>query len=653
VDAANFRGFWRCEEALADVLRRAEQMDVTGADLPFLYDLLEESFVQWQRQAEGFPWPAGSHVALLHPDGKLVGAAETASGNMPERWDEAAIGPSAFIDAAASKRPARTRSEFHQHPFLQAFDSFAVPVFSRSTGIPFAYLACLVPAGTESNEPMVLLKAASLHFRTCFYHHYERLFIADMWHAADNAARDVQRSRLLLGVLRRLHDQIEVDSVLAEIMDSLDELYPDCRIDLHLAQDYGISHPRVKPLVFDRLENEIGRRAYMTGIVQEERTDSFHLIALPLVGKQGVYGVLCMDRKGKSFEAADLRFLAELAGASGIAFEKASLHEQANERVGELRIINEITQRLNSSLNMEETLRFATTELLRLFDAEFCCVLQKDPHTDQFVVITTNVDQMAGESLPPDSGLCGVLWRSREPIILSDYRVRTPVRSRFMELTESRSLLATPLMLKGVMNGAVLLAHRKPHYFSYENYKLLNVLSIHLGLALSNARLHEEVRRMSITDNLTGMYNRRYLDEIVQRRLPKDGAGTLLLIDVDHFKQINDTFGHQAGDAVLVQVSGIVSGSIRETDIAARWGGDELAVYFPKLDLDLAVKVAERIRRRVEGETRPPVTVSCGLAEWKTGDGKDLADVIDSLFARADTALYDAKRSGRNRIALA
>jgi len=653
VDAANPGDFWRCEEALTDALRRAEQMDLTEADLPFLHDLLEKSFAQWQRQAEGFPWPVGSRVALLHPDGKLVGAAEAESGDMPERWDEAAIGPSAFVDAASSGRPARTRSEFHRHPFLQPFDSFAVPVFSRSTGIPFAYLTCLVPAGADSNEPMMLLKAASLHFRTCFYHHYERLFIADMWHAADNAARDVQRSRLLLGVLRRLHDQIEVDSVLAEIMDSLDELYPDCRIDLHLSQDYGISHPRVKPLVFDRLENEIGRRAYLTGIVQEEKSDSRHLIALPLVGKQGVYGVLCMDRKGKSFEAADLRFLAELADASGIAFEKASLHEQANELVGELRIINEITQRLNSSLNLEETLRFATTELLRLFDAEYCCVLQKDPHTDQFVVITTNVDKLAGELLSPDSGFCGVLWRSREPIILSDYRVRTPVRSRFMELTGSRSLLATPLMMKGEMNGAVLLAHRKPHYFSYENYKLLNVLSIHLGLALSNARLHEEVRRLSITDNLTGMYNRRYLDEIVQRRLTKDGAGTLLLIDIDHFKEINDTFWHQAGDAVLVQVSGIVSGSIRETDIAARWGGDELAVYFPKLELDLAVKVAERIRRRVEGETRPPVTVSCGLAEWKTGDGLDLGDIIDSLFARADTALYDAKRGGRNRIALA
>lgn len=650
MDAANTGNVLRCEEALTDALRRAEQMDLTEADLPFLHELLEKSFTQWQRQAEGFPWPCGSRVALLHPDGRLVTALAPDSGDIPDRWDEASAGPSAFGDASASRRPAWTPAEIHRHPALQPFDSLAVPVLSRSTGIPFAYFACLVPAGANPDDSLKLLQAASLHFRTCFYHLYERMFIADMWHAADNAARDVQRSKLLLTVLRRLHGHIEVDSVLTEIMDSLDELYPDCRIDLYLSQDYGISHPRVKPLIFQQLENEISRRAYLTGTLQEERQGLRHLVSLPLVGKQGVYGVLFMDRAETPFEAPDLRFLIELADASGVAFEKASLHEQANELVGELRIINEITQRLNSSLNLEETLRFATTELLRLFDAEYCCVLQKDPHTDQFVVITTNVPRMAGESMPPDSGVCGVLLRSREPLILSDYRLRTPVRSRFMELTGSRSLLATPLTMKGEMNGAVFLAHRKPHYFSYENYKLLSVLSIHLGLALSNARLHEEVRRLSITDNLTGMYNRRYLDEIVQRRLLKDGAGALLLIDIDHFKQVNDTFGHQAGDAVLVQVSEIVSGSIRDSDIAARWGGDELAVYFPKLDMNLAVRVAERIRKRVKGETRPPVTVSCGLAEWKTGEGPD---TVDTLFSRADAALYDAKKAGRNRIALA
>jgi diguanylate cyclase (GGDEF)-like protein len=383
--------------------------------------------------------------------------------------------------------------------------------------------------------------------------------------------------------------------------------------------------------------------------MQEEREDDRHLVAMPLAGKQGVYGVLCLELPRGRFGEADVRFLADLANAAGIAFEKARLHEQANALISELRVINEITQRLNSSLQLEETLRFTTTELLRLFDAEYCCVLQKDPHTDQFVVITANVAELIGESLSPESGFCGVLWQSRESVILSDYRSATPVHSRLMEMTGSRSLLASPLLLNGEMIGAVLLTHRKPHHFSYENYKLLNVLSAHLALALSNARLHEEVRWLSITDNLTGLYNRRYLDEIVQRRQQKDPGGSLVLIDIDHFKQINDTFGHQAGDAVLVQVCKIVASSIRESDIAARWGGEELAVYFPKLDLHLTAGVAERIRKRVEEETRPAVTISCGVAEWKSTDGKVS---VESLFAKADAALYVAKKNGRNRVAV-
>lgn len=636
-------------ESVTDVLQWVQRQDVSEADLPYIRPLLEESFRHWREQSEGFPWPSGCPLVLLHPDGDKLAVSGARVSEVPDRWDEASLGPSAFGEAVSSRRPARVRAEHHAHAFLKAFDSLAVPVFTRSAGLPFAYLVSLVPAGTDTAEPLKLLQAAALHFRTCFYRNYEMMFIVDLWRAHENAAQDGRRHGLLLAMLRRLHDHIDVERVLSEVMDSLEEFYPDCRIDLYLSQDYSSANVRVKPLAFRQSDADTCKRAFLTGRMQEEREHDRHLVALPLAGKQGVYGVLCLELPHGHFGEADVRFLADLANAAGIAFEKARLHEQANALIGELRIINEIAQRLNSSLQLEETMRFATTELLRLFNAEYCCVLQKDPHTDQFVVITANVPGLVGESLSPESGFCGVLWHSRESVILSDYRSATPVHSRLMEMTGSRSLLASPLLLNGEMIGAVLLTHREPHHFSYENYKLLNVLSAHLALALSNARLHEEVRRLSITDNLTGLYNRRYLDEIVQRRQQKDSGGSLVLIDVDHFKEINDTFGHQAGDAVLVQVSRIIAGSIRESDIAARWGGEELAIYFPKLDLQAAAGVAERIRKRVEEETRPAVTVSCGIAEWKATDEKVS---VESLFARADAALYTAKKNGRNRVAV-
>ena len=120
------------------------------------------------------------------------------------------------------------------------------------------------------------------------------------------------------------------------------------------------------------------------------------------------------------------------------------------------------------------------------------------------------------------------------------------------------------------------------------------------------------------------------------------------MVDIDQFKQVNDTFGHQTGDQVLKQVSEIVTSSVRSEDVCARWGGGrELAIYMPQVSVRQALGSAEVIRKRVAEETRPPVTVSSGIAEWSWMDEKVS---VESLFYRADMALYSAKNGGRNRI---
>lgn len=152
---------------------------------------------------------------------------------------------------------------------------------------------------------------------------------------------------------------------------------------------------------------------------------------------------------------------------------------------------------------------------------------------------------------------------------------------------------------------------------------------------------------MANRDMLTDMYARHYLDEAIQDSQAKDFCGSLIVVDIDQFKQVNDTYGHQKGDKILKQVSEILKTSIRPVDIPARWGGEELAVYLPQLGLHQAMKVAETIRTRVAQETNPGVTVSSGIAEWCILD-KHIS--VDSLFYRADMALYRAKNSGRNQI---
>ena len=164
----------------------------------------------------------------------------------------------------------------------------------------------------------------------------------------------------------------------------------------------------------------------------------------------------------------------------------------------------------------------------------------------------------------------------------------------------------------------------------------------------------ETLEHAALTDGLTGMQNRRYFDDALReyldefRRIGKPVG--LLILDLDHFKQVNDTHGHDVGDKVLRAVSGCVREFTRFHDVVARLGGEEFAVVAPNMDDDLLLKLAERIRKAIatltveSGNVRLRVTTSVGLAVW---DGKEDAD---ALFRRADKMLYQAKRLGRNRV---
>jgi diguanylate cyclase (GGDEF)-like protein len=625
-----------------------QKQDLTEADLPYIHSLLHNSFVDWLEEVDGFPW-LGGQMVLIHPDGNRITAGGQLEENntQPASWSVEEIGPTAAITALETCRPTLMRAEEHLLPYFKKFDSIAVPIFTRITGFPCAIVTCLLPAGMAQAGDLKLLQAAALHLKSCIYRHFENLFVGGLLRERKLSKKEESRREILFDVLRRLNDHIDVENVLSEVLDSLVQLYPICKADLYLSQDYNSPNEKVKPLAFHLSDMDLCKSAFLDGQIREEISEGRHQLALPLSGKQGVYGVLRLDLPENEFDEADTNFLTMLAGSAGAAFEKAKLHEQANVLVGELRLINELTQRLNSSLKLSETMQFATAELLNIFKSDFCCILQINAISHEFVVMSANVSEMIGDTYSTEYGFCGVLWSTKEPIILSDYCSATPVSSKLMDVTNSRSLLASPLLLNGDVIGAVLITKREPNHFSYDNYKLLQVLSAHLGLAMSNATLHAEVRRMVITDNLTGLYARHYLNERIGRKQLRDSSGSLIVVDIDHFKKINDTYGHQVGDDILIQVGGIIRTSIRDGDIAARWGGEELAIYMPLLGMEQTERVAERIRYRVETETNPQVTVSCGISEWRVTDEKVS---VESLFYKADMALYEAKHLGRNCI---
>jgi two-component system cell cycle response regulator len=173
-------------------------------------------------------------------------------------------------------------------------------------------------------------------------------------------------------------------------------------------------------------------------------------------------------------------------------------------------------------------------------------------------------------------------------------------------------------------------------------------------------RLRDSVQmtiEMAVTDGLTGLHNRRYLERhlrtLVQQAVAREKPLSVLLLDVDHFKLINDGFGHAVGDDVLREFSRRIRKAIRGIDLACRMGGEEFVVAMPDTDAALAVLVGERLRQKIAGEAfrvaqtdeNVDVTVSIGISSLSGTD-----DTPESLMKRADRALYEAKRAGRNRV---
>lgn len=610
--------------------------DINDSDDPYLQPLYNESFQQWMDESSGqsslqtgrfalygcdYIFRAGTHYSLEHCK--------------------------AESDLAIAEVVRQTLESNAASSYIsENIHAAAIPIQRRKDNVMFAVFVYVTPEypGLTLSE----LQASALHYRSCFYRCFEQLYVRDLLKEHRRIDREASRRDALFLAAKRLYDQIDVASVLSEMLRSLEQLYPSSEVHLYLSQDHMNGDPRVKPLVFKNTAHDFMAQAFLEGKPTKERErDGTIRLAVPMTGKQAAYGVLCISIEPDKWDEADLPAFVLLADTAGSAFENAKLYEQSNLLINELRLINEMTKRLNQSLQLKEIFQFATIELLNIFEADYCCVLQLDKATNHFIVKSSNFSALSSEQFSSEYGFCGIVYRTKEPLIISDYWMSRVVTSKLMENTGSRSLIAAPIFVEGEVVGVILVTHKFPNYFSYDNYKLLQVMSTHIGLAVTNASLHAEVRRMVITDNLTGLHARHYLNEQIQHRFRKDSFGSLILVDIDYFKQVNDTFGHQVGDRIIVQVSQIVQASIRQGDIAARWGGEELAIYLPDIHTEQALRIAERIRKRVSEETDPVVTVSCGVSEW-TLDHDKIS--VESLFYRADMALYEAKNNGRNSI---
>ena len=255
---------------------------------------------------------------------------------------------------------------------------------------------------------------------------------------------------------------------------------------------------------------------------------------------------------------------------------------------------------------------------------------------------------------PREAGVSGWVMAHREALILGDLRreYRLYVDDDRYDDERYQSWIAVPLVAYGGVIGIISMQTIRRDAYTKAHLRVLATIADQAAIAIENSRLYE----LATVDGLTGLFVRRYFDyrlaEELARATRYGGDFTLGLFDLDHFKQLNDTYGHQVGDDVLRAAAVVVRRNMRSFDLAARYGGEEFAFILPRTQLSDALGVADRIRREVSEIEVPTktgtarVTVSIGLAAAPAPGVSD----VDTLLSRADEALYRAKREGRDRV---
>lgn len=338
---------------------------------------------------------------------------------------------------------------------------------------------------------------------------------------------------------------------------------------------------------------------------------------------------------------------------------------RANQELGEsigalqrsaadLNLLSRYTGLLQSCVSAEEALDVTSRTLAHLLPGIAGSVYLLRASQDRAEVIShwgTPLVHSASHLLPEE---CWALRRG-QPHLIEDLARDAPCAH--IDLPDASVAITTaclPMSAQGTQLGFLFLSAPGPA--PMPRLEIAEAAAEQLSLALSNLRLRESLRRQSIRDALTGLYNRRYLEEALSHELARcarrDLPLSVLMLDVDHFKQFNDGQGHAGGDLLLAAVGELLLTRLRAEDVACRYGGEEFTVILPETDGKEAMRVAEQIRGHIaalavsDGQRAlPRVTASIGVASFPA-DG----ELGSALIQKADAALYVAKRQGRNRV---
>ncbi|WP_413160159.1 PAS domain S-box protein [Capilliphycus salinus ALCB114379] len=336
--------------------------------------------------------------------------------------------------------------------------------------------------------------------------------------------------------------------------------------------------------------------------------------------------------------------------------ELESRLSQLQQRNQEILLLSQMNDFLQACLTLEEAYKAFKTLIQPLFPHCSGGIFITKASRDFVEAVATWGKLPIGETIfhPID---CWCLRRGREHWVNEDQIELLCNHSD--RRSPPKATLCLPMMAQGETLGLFYLCSDSSDYLSESKRQLASTVAEQMSLALANLQLREELQNRSIRDPLTGLYNRRYLEESLEREIHRARRSQhnvgVIMIDIDHFKRFNDTFGHDAGDAVLKEVGKLLKSCLRGSDIACRYGGEEMTLILPEASLENTCKRAEEVRRLIKQinleykrQSLGPITASLGVACFPEHGTTGF-----SVIHVADSALYQAKKRGRDRVVVA
>jgi len=521
----------------------------------------------------------------------------------------------------------------------------------------------------RKRDPFVLGPTREIATRTC-----SGCRLSDHTRPPSELAYEVERRNQELVALNAIVSAVNSSLDLSTVLNTgLDKAIEILQVDagwialsdddeLHLAVHRGVSDDYARAIsTLTAQEGVVGlvAREEQTAVVENVAADAAHLpladaegletiLATPLKAQGRLLGVMAVaTRTERSYSADDIYFVSAAGAQLASAIEHALLFREQMDRVERERRLLEAVETVNRSLGTHTVPMTVVSEAARLMNTGKAALLViKDDS-----LVAEDVHNLSPEFrrifvLPLDESVSGRAIRDGVPVAVDDVE-REPLADAAISAAGGyRAFLTAPLVSYKGTYGALSVFFDRPRRFSDDDKTILATFASQAAVALENQRLMREKDVLARTDGLTGVFNRSYLelalDQTMRAVHRNGGLVSLLFIDVDDLKTVNDQRGHQAGDRILRDLAGLLAESCRETDTVARYGGDEFVVLMPDTDARGARQVLAKIDRAIEtrNETTSdeiPLRASMGLqtSGWSNPE---------ELLLAADRSMYEMKR---------